>query len=199
VGGSVTLNINGDQSGATGAVSVTGKLSGSGPVGGATTINSGGIHNAGSPTVAAGVGSQSFSSTLAYANGSIFEWDINVSSTASGFDTVSATGGVAVGTSDTIFKVILGATALADIADSGNAFWNTPFGTQTWTMASIFGSAFTSGAFQSVQTNTDVSARGSFTITGSSLTWTAVPEPTSALAGLLLTAGLLRRRRNVGF
>ena len=36
---------------------------------------------------------------------------------------------------------------------------------------------------------------GSFTINGSSLTWTAVPEPTSALAGLLLTTGLLCRRR----
>jgi uncharacterized protein (TIGR03382 family) len=27
------------------------------------------------------------------------------------------------------------------------------------------------------------------------LQWTAIPEPTSALAGLLLGAGLLRRRR----
>jgi uncharacterized protein (TIGR03382 family) len=38
-------------------------------------------------------------------------------------------------------------------------------------------------------------AYGSFSISGSTLTWTAVPEPTSALAGLLITAGLLRRRR----
>ena len=35
----------------------------------------------------------------------------------------------------------------------------------------------------------------SFTNSGTTLTWTAVPEPTSALAGLLLGAGLLRRRR----
>jgi autotransporter-associated beta strand protein len=34
-----------------------------------------------------------------------------------------------------------------------------------------------------------------FTINGSQLDFTAVPEPTSALAGLLITAGLLRRRR----
>jgi MYXO-CTERM domain-containing protein len=40
-----------------------------------------------------------------------------------------------------------------------------------------------------------VSSYGTFTITGSTLNWTAVPEPTSALAGLLLGAGLLRRRR----
>jgi hypothetical protein len=38
-------------------------------------------------------------------------------------------------------------------------------------------------------------ANGSFSFTGSTLTWTAVPEPTSALAGLLIAAGLLRRRR----
>ncbi|MGL5019374.1 MAG: autotransporter-associated beta strand repeat-containing protein, partial [Luteolibacter sp.] len=189
-----TLVINGNQSAANGAVSVTGKLTGSGTVGGATTINAAGVHNAGNPTVASGVGSQTFSSTLNYANSSIFEWDLNSNSTASGFDTVAATG-ITVGTTDTIFKVILGTTAAAGIADTGNAFWNTPSGTQTWTMASIFGAAFTSGAFQSVQTSTDVSAQGSFTITGTSLTWTAVPEPTSALAGILLGAGLLRRRR----
>jgi len=38
-------------------------------------------------------------------------------------------------------------------------------------------------------------AQGYFTISGSTLNWTAVPEPTSALAGILLGAGLLRRRR----
>jgi autotransporter-associated beta strand protein len=37
---------------------------------------------------------------------------------------------------------------------------------------------------------------GTFTITGTSLTFTAIPEPTSAiLSGLLIGAGLLRRRR----
>jgi hypothetical protein len=41
----------------------------------------------------------------------------------------------------------------------------------------------------------DVSSYGSFTFTGTTLTWNAVPEPTSALAGLLLAAGLLRRHR----
>jgi MYXO-CTERM domain-containing protein len=34
-----------------------------------------------------------------------------------------------------------------------------------------------------------------FTLNAGSLTFTAVPEPTSALAGLLVVAGLLRRRR----
>jgi hypothetical protein len=37
--------------------------------------------------------------------------------------------------------------------------------------------------------------QGYFGFTGTTLSWTAVPEPTSALAGILLSAGLLRRRR----
>ena len=39
------------------------------------------------------------------------------------------------------------------------------------------------------------SARGAFTLSGNTLAWTAVPEPTSAVVGLLPGAGLLRRRR----
>lgn len=37
--------------------------------------------------------------------------------------------------------------------------------------------------------------QGSFTFTGNTLSWPPIPEPSTALAGLLLTAGLLRRRR----
>ena len=45
----------------------------------------------------------------------------------------------------------------------------------------------------------NVGTEGYFTFSGTStLNWTAVPEPTSALAGILITAGLLRRRRAVG-
>lgn len=38
-----------------------------------------------------------------------------------------------------------------------------------------------------------------FTQSSGDLAFTAVPEPTSALAGLLLTVGLLRRRRSAGY
>jgi len=37
--------------------------------------------------------------------------------------------------------------------------------------------------------------QGAFTFSGTDLKWTTVPEPASTLAGLLLGAGLLRRRR----
>jgi MYXO-CTERM domain-containing protein len=65
-------------------------------------------------------------------------------------------------------------------------------------MTSIFGNAFASGAFTTVQTSDDVSQYGSFTISGESLVYSsfsAVPEPTNAVVGLLVGAGLLRRRR----
>jgi len=39
--------------------------------------------------------------------------------------------------------------------------------------------------------------RGSFSFKGNALVWSPVPEPSSALAGLLLCAGILRRRRGV--
>ena len=194
--GTLAVNNTTGSGTGTGAVTVNNagtRLTGSGTISGATTINAGAIHNAGN----GGVGSQAFGAALTYANSSIFEWDITSSSTSSGFDTVSATGNISVGDT-TIFKVMLGGSALADITDMGNAFWNTPSAIQTWNMSDIFGKAFASGgAFDAVQTSTDVSAYGTFTIDGSSLTWTAVPEPTSAVAGLLLGAGLLRRRRSV--
>jgi autotransporter-associated beta strand protein len=198
-----SLIINGNQSAATGAVGVANsstRLMGTGTVGGATTINAAAIHSAGSATGA--VGNQNFSSSLSYANGSIFEWDINADSTASGFDTVAVTGALngSTGGDTSIFRVVFGTTAKAGVNDSGNAFWNTPSTSQEWSMTSLFGKNFTSGLFTSVQTYDsggffDVSSKGAFTITGSSLTWTAVPEPSSALAGILLGCGLLRRRR----
>lgn len=192
VASGATLDVSA-VSGYTVGASASQTLGGSGGVTGAVTIGSLGTHNAGDAAVNAGVGSQAFSSTLTYGNGSIFNWDLNANSTASGFDTVSAGGAVTAGTTS-IFNVVLGTTALAGITDNGNTFWNTPFNSQSWSMASIFGQAI-SGSFESVTTSTDVSAKGQFTITGSNLTWTAVPEPTSALAGILLGAGLLRRRR----
>ena len=44
-------------------------------------------------------------------------------------------------------------------------------------------------------TNLGGGSTGTFVINGKTLQFTAVPEPTSAIAGLLLGAGLLRRRR----
>ena len=165
-------------------------------VGMGKTLTIEGKHSVGNVGTDGGVGTQAVTGNLSYASESIFEWDLNANSTTTGFDKVSATGTVAVSTTATVFKVIFGTTALTGVQDLGNTFWNTAFGTQEWSMATIFGQGLQSGSqFATVETSNDVSAYGSFTINGSNLTWTAVPEPSSALAGLLIAAGLLRRRR----
>lgn len=189
-----TLFINGIQSAATGAVGIAANatLGGSGTVGGATTFSGASIHAPGSATATAGT--QSFSSTVTYGTGTIFEWDLNT--LAGTYDQVTATGAITGGSA--IFKVVLaGGTSFTDV------FWDTD---KSWTniftggsgsatnLASLFSGFNASGGVGATGT---VTGRGQFTFNGSSTTlnWTAVPEPTSALAGLLLTAGLLRRRR----
>jgi hypothetical protein len=46
-----------------------------------------------------------------------------------------------------------------------------------------------------VQTSSDVSSIGSFSINSTNLVWTAIPEPGSSLVAVLIGAGLLIRRR----
>jgi autotransporter-associated beta strand protein len=191
-----TLVVNGSLGG--GAVSVSGTLTGTGTLGGNTTIQSGGTH---APGAVGGVGSQIISGNLNYASDSIFLWDLNTNSTTNtggGFDTVSAAGDITVDTTRSVFKVVFGSGV--DVTNMADAFWNTPHITQNWSLASIFGQSFYAGTFQYVETNYPVTSYGSFSISGTNLTWTAVPEPSSALAGLLLTACLLRRQRpKLGF
>lgn len=191
------LLVNGNNSGATGNVSVSSgaTLGGNGTVGGATTIS--GTHAPGS--AAATVGTQTFSSSVTYSTSSIFSWDLNAVSTDPGaatvnsgpYDKVVATG--AITGSSAVFNVVLGSgKAFTD------AFWNT---SKSWNdiftassapnLATIFTSIGGTGI-----TNGVVADQGTFAFAGSSLTWTPVPEPSSALAGLLLGAGLLRRNRS---
>ncbi len=147
-------------------------------------------------------GSQTIDGHLSYSGASsIFEWDLNATNGADpgavpnngSYDQVSVTGDL--GGAGAVFKVVLGTNAFAD------AFWDTG---KTWSdIFTVTGSAtdlstiFTTVKwFENTTEMTSLTAaRGSFSVTGSTLTWTAVPEPTSALAGILLGFGLLRRRR----
>lgn len=131
----------------------------------------------------------------------IFAWDIDANSNSTGFDTYTATTKrklVIDGTGE-VFRVVFGTNV-----DINNAFWNT---NQTWN-ALIVASGSNASVSNLSQTNVsaytysggtytlvDTSARGSFSLSNNNLTWNAVPEPTSALAGLLIVGGLLRRRR----
>jgi autotransporter-associated beta strand protein len=207
-----TLAVNGNQIAATGAVTVSNsgtRLIGTGTLGASTTtINSGAIHSAGGAVANLDkVGLQTFDQTLAatsdltYGASSIFEWDLNANSNLSGargtgYDGVDVTGTLAVD-STSIFRVVLGSGV------TSAPFWQT---TQTW--ANIFGGGFTlSGSGFNNSLLEIVNSSGGaydlntlnpgyqFTVSGTSLTWSAVPEPSSALIGMLVTAGLLRRRR----
>jgi fibronectin-binding autotransporter adhesin len=155
-----------------------------GTVGNNVTVNTGATFAAGD---VATVGAASVASNLNFSSGSIFDWDLTTGSNT--YDTVSVAGSLNI-TSGAKFNVV-SSTAFTD------TFWDA---THTW--SDIFGGKaidnFLVSNFLYSGSATAPATEGFFTVSGSSLTWTAVPEPTSALAGLLLTAGLLRRRRAVG-
>ncbi|MGL5018639.1 MAG: autotransporter-associated beta strand repeat-containing protein [Luteolibacter sp.] len=202
-GGSLLVNNTIGSGTGTGAVTVNSSTTfgGSGTIGGATTFTGNSIHAPGSAT--ATVGTQTFSSTVTYGTGSIFEWDIQaastidlgvVSDTSTGaYDQVVTTGAV---TGDSaLFKIVLAGNSFTD------AFWNT---NKSWT--NIFTGAGSPATLSALFSGFDASGgvgatgivdgQGQFSFAGSSATlnWTAVPEPSSALVGLVLGAGLLRRR-----
>jgi len=186
-------------------VNVTGgKLGGTGTVGGNTTINSGAIH---APTAQVTGSHQTFSNSLTYSSGSIFEWDLSAGTVDTNgtapdqgsYGQVLASGASGAVSGSAIFRVVLGSSS--SFAD---AFWNT---NKSWDniftgtgapalLTSLFGTTF--DASGGVASNGTVAGQGQFSYSGTTLNWTAftaVPEPTSALAGLLLGAGLLRRSR----
>lgn len=147
-------------------------------------------------------GIQTVDGNLSYASSSIFEWELTANTATQGtspnstFDQVNVAGGGTLAiASDAKFRVILNSSG-SDV-DFTQGFWSTD---QSW---NIFtgASALTGFTLDSVSNDKNGVAftanhpNGHFTITGSTLTWNAVPEPTSALVGLLVTAGLLRRRR----
>ncbi len=147
------------------------------------------------PGDAATAGTATVTGTSTFNNGSIFSWDIDDAGT--GYDKLVTSNVLGEATAgDAVFRIVA-----SDALVSQN-FWNT---TKTWSdifttdgtsaiadWATLFGNTVSvvNSSFTPITT-----AGGSFSVTGSTLTWTAVTEPTSAMAGLLLTAGLLRRRR----
>lgn len=196
------LIVNGSTSGASAvAVSSGATLAGSGAVGGNMTVASGGVLAPGNSP-----GVLTVSGTTTQESGSIFAWELDTAQSNpttnrgvayDGINTTSLSG------SGAIFKILLTGTQ-----DFSNTFWGQ---TRTWTdifksadgitnlsdWASVF-----SGGFQYSYNGKTVAptGAGSFALSGNSLTWSAVsavPEPSSALVGLLVAGALLRRRREV--
>ena len=185
-----TLRVNGDQTAATGNLTVNdgASLGGTGTIGGAATIA--GIHVPGaSPN---DVGTQTFKGGLSYTATSLFSWTLGSESTTIGFDTVAGNGTLVVD-GNAIFRVVLGST----LGVLNSNFWDV---NRTWStiFTGFTGGGFSNSRLQVFDSNgapANTGGQGQFSISGTTLTWTAVPEPSAALAGLLLGAGLLRRRR----
>ena len=215
-GGKLTIGTSGTINGGTSAVSigagefnynsstalsknitftsgVHGTLSGTGTINTAVSVLSGNTYTPGEVGTA---GSQTFNDNLTLGTGSIFEWDLTTASTASGFDHVIGTSGKALNVAAATFRVF------TDLDFSAGTFWKnqeqwsgifSSFGTVTGWGANTAVSVYsTSGSLR------DVSGDGAFSVNGTTLTWdyATVPEPGTALAGLLLGAGLLCRKRN---
>jgi autotransporter-associated beta strand protein len=169
-------------------------LKGIGTVNGAVTIN--GTHAPGNSA-----GLQTVTGDLSYGSASIFDWELTSNTATQGtspnftFDQVDMTG-----TSDTLS--IASGAKINLIVNNGvafsDAFWNTNQSWNIFTNVSTVAGNFLINNISNDMNSTAYTALhpyGSFTMTGTTLTWTAVPEPSSALAAMLLGAGLLRRRR----
>ncbi len=178
-----------------------------GTIAGATSISGGGRLAPGNGT-AKSIGTETFTGTLTFASTSIFDWDINSPSGADpGQDTVASNAGsydkvinnnATKMSGSAVFNVILGTDR-----SFTDGFWNTD---KKWDNVFSGSGVATnlSSIFSSFSLNDTILVGGlvpgegtfGYGATGSTLTWTAVPEPTSALVSLLIGAGLLRRRRS---
>lgn len=203
------LLVNGSLTGS-GAVSVASgaTLGGSGSIAGATMIGSGGIHAPGNSP-----GVQAFTSALTYTDGSIFSWEIDRTKDqairGTGYDAVNVTGTLAGldgadanTTTDAIFRIIIGDAGFTDdFWTKNNHTWANIFTESNGTTVKSSWAGIFGGGFEYYNTNgtalVSAPTTGTFSLSDNTLSWnySAVPEPSSVLAGLLLGAGLLRRRR----
>ena len=200
------LLVNNTSGSGTGSntVNVTGgKLGGTGTISGAVTIGAAGTL---APTAQASTNKLTLGSTVGFDSGgtSIFEWDLNatngtdpVTKTNQGtYGQVAATG-AASGTA--VFTIVLGSNVYSNAFWNTNKSWDNVF--SAWGMTDLTTLFTTFGGASLTATGTGATAKattpsgGYFSFSGTTLNYTAVPEPSSVLAGLLLGAGLLRRRR----
>jgi autotransporter-associated beta strand protein len=197
------LLINGDQSSATGAVTVAAgaTLGGSGTVGGNTTIT--GIHSPGNSP-----GIQTFNGNLTYEAGAVVNWELIANSTGSpgtNFDQIvlPTTGNLTFNGSTTLALSFNGAGSAVDWS---NTFWNV---NRSWTVYDLsFGAVSNAGSLviggsllDSLGNSLSPTGRGYFNTSVSGqdviLNFVAVPEPSTImlLSGLAVGGFLLRRRR----
>ncbi|MEO8616469.1 MAG: autotransporter-associated beta strand repeat-containing protein [Luteolibacter sp.] len=207
--GTLLVNNTAGSGTGTGTVGVSSgaTLGGSGTISGAVTLTTATLAPG---SAAATVGTETFGAGLALNSTSIFEWDMQQAATTDP-GAAPAAGGTNPGSYDkvvlngaansltgsgAVFKVVLGSgKAFNDAFWDTDKTWNNVFsGTGIATsLSSIFSTFNADGSDLAAGV---VTGQGTFTFSGgNTVNWTAVPEPTTALVGLLITAGLLRRRR----
>lgn len=212
-----TLVVNGNQDAATGILTVSGegtRLAGSGTIGGNTTIQSKAIH---SPGAIGAVGRQTFdqagaaTTSLTYNAGSIFAWNLDTTQKQTrgiGYDAVDVTGTLGKSTAQNlpgqaVFRIVIGDSGFTDHFWSSARTWSDIFTNGSSAIAN-WTRVFENGGFEYFATSGNPISphgQGSFSLSGNSLSWTPqagvsfVPEPSAALVGFLIAAGLLRRGR----
>lgn len=180
-----------------------GTLSGTGTITPAVVITNLNRQTSGTSVTAANptavIGKETFTTSIDYQAGSIFEWNLSadtLGTRGAQYDAVDTASLLNTG-ADATFRVVLNGTQ-----NFSEAFWNTDRswadifhnGVESLNIASIFGTNIEYYNSAGLVSNGNGTGR-SFTISGTTLSWSAVPEPSAALAGLLIGAGLLRRRR----
>jgi len=190
-----TLVVNGSTTSDT-TVASGARLGGTGKITGDVVINTGGTHSPGNSP-----GLREVTGNITYETGAIFAWDLAADKdiTTGGirgtdYDAVDVTDDLTV-ESGSEFRVIRNSGL--DFADT---FW---IQDRQWSdIFNVSGSvtgwaANTAVAAYDMSNNMlDVSSYGSSPITDTTLNWQAIPEPATALAGLLQGMGLLCRRRS---
>ena len=165
-----------------------------GTIGNSVAINSGAIL---SPGDAGTAGTATVTTATTFNDGSLFSWDISANGT--GYDKLvnaSLTDGGSVGGS--VLRIVAADPSFANTFWTTAHTWNDIITTNGSTPIANWASIFTTVSLvNSSLTPITPPVPGAFVVSGNTLTWTAVPEPTTALAGILLGAGLLRRRRTV--
>lgn len=185
--GTLELGSSASLGNASVTVSFGATLGGGGTINGATTIQ--GIH---APGFSPGV--QNFTNGLAYAATSTFQWEFvgdTLSVAGTDYDFVSVSGG----------NLTLDAGATMALFGSNVDYSQTEWASaRNFTVIDFSGAGTSSGNFQ-----LDTSAAGSFASFGSwssqntggdiVLSWTPVPEPSSAILATVLSALLCARRK----
>jgi fibronectin-binding autotransporter adhesin len=182
-----TLLVNGNQSAATGTVTVnsSGTLGGSGTIGGAVTVNSGGHLAPGESTGILHTGALTLSS------GSFFNVEINGAIAGSNYDEVISSGAINLAGS-TLTLTVGGTLTMGEkffILENSSAL---PNGVGTFTN----GATISAGGYTFLIQYAD-SGDGGLTLNDISLEVTAVPEPSTWVAGTLalLAVGYAQRKR----